>query len=71
MKRARARRTRVLESWEYRNPEEVFEHKRGELCIGCTHAIERSDGLSGTKMVCRKGKKYGTRCAKFKEKEDD
>ena len=58
---------RALEGWEYGNPEDVLEQRRGERCIGCTHAVERPDGLSGTKMVCRKGKKYGTRCAKFKE----
>lgn len=62
---------RALEGWEYGNPEDVLEHRRGERCLGCAHAVERRNSLGGAVMVCRKGKKYGTRCAKFKEKEDD
>ena len=57
----------ALESWQYRDPARVLEEKRGELCIGCDHAMKKREGPGGAVMVCRKGKKYGKRCGQFKE----
>jgi hypothetical protein len=59
--------TPELEDWEYGDPADVLERKRGERCAGCDHAVQRKDDKGLPKMVCRKGRKYGTRCAKFKE----
>jgi hypothetical protein len=57
----------ALEWWEYGNPEDVLERRQSERCGGCAHAIEKPDPFGGARMICRKGKKYGTRCSKFKE----
>jgi hypothetical protein len=67
----RRRRTKVLESWYYRDPCDVLEEIREERCLGCAHAVERQTPGHAAEMVCRKGKKYGKRCAKFKEKQDE
>lgn len=59
--------TADLEQWEFGDPADVLEQKRGERCVGCQHAVLRKDALGTLKRVCRKGRKYGTRCAQYKE----
>ncbi|PRZ56586.1 hypothetical protein BX589_101236 [Paraburkholderia fungorum] len=59
--------TGPLEEWEFLDPADVLERKRGERCVGCMHAVLRKDHLGAPKRVCRKGRKYGKRCAKYKE----
>lgn len=59
--------TAELEDWQFDDPATVLEKKRGERCAGCVHAVKRIDDKGLPKMVCRKGKRYGTRCAKYKE----
>ena len=59
--------TAELELWEFGDPADVLERKRGERCVGCEHAVLRKDALGTPKRVCRKGRKYGTRCAQYKE----
>jgi hypothetical protein len=63
--------TAELEEWEFDDPAEVLERKRGERCVGCEHAVRRIDPLGAPKMVCRKGKKYGTRCWQYKGEDDE
>ncbi|CAG9194155.1 conserved hypothetical protein [Paraburkholderia caribensis] len=63
--------TAELEQWEFGNPADVLEEKRGERCVGCDHAVLRRDPLGAPKRVCRKGHKYGKRCAQYKETSND
>lgn len=56
-----------LEWWEYGDPLDVLARRQSERCIGCQHVVPREEPFGGTRMVCRKGKKYGTRCAQYKE----
>lgn len=59
--------TPELEEWEFGDPLEVVERRRGEQCCGCAHAVRRTAPLGHEIMICRKGRKYGTRCHKFKD----
>lgn len=59
--------TTVFRVWEYGDPAKVLERREAQRCVGCVHAAPREDPFGGTRMVCRKGKKYGKRCVKYKE----
>ncbi len=59
-----------LEWWEYGDPADVLERRESERCIGCQHAVPREDPFGGVRMVCRKGRKYGKRCAQYRNSND-
>jgi hypothetical protein len=63
--------TDELEQWQFDDPADVLEQKRGERCVGCIHAVLRKDAFDAPKRVCRKGRKYGKRCAQYKETTND